>query len=80
MILHLDFKVDLLIRESCLNFVKSDVTKSKTCIDQIIYSDEENNTNEPEWMELVRPNTAFEQNFEDFNHADGERYFDWSRT
>jgi hypothetical protein len=75
---------EFLISEKCPNFVKSDVEKNKVGVDQIIYFDEEydeeNNTKEPEWMELVRPNTAFEQNFEDFIYADGAPYFDWSRT
>ena len=58
---------EFLISEKYSIFVKSDVEKNKAGVDQIIYYDEEydeeNNTKEPAWMELVRPNTAFEQNF-----------------
>lgn len=75
---------EFLISEKCPNFVKSDVEKNKAGVDQIIYYDEEydeeNNTKEPMWMELVRPNTAFEKKFEDFIYADGAPDFDWSRT
>ena len=75
---------EFLISEKYPIFVKSDVEKNKAGVDQIIYYDEEydeeNNTKEPAWMELVRPNTAFEQNFEDFIYADGAPDFDWSRT
>jgi hypothetical protein len=38
------------------------------------------NSNQPEWMELVHPNKQFEEIDSDFSFDNGGPDFDWSKT
>jgi hypothetical protein len=67
--------------DHCPNFVKAGVEKAKIHVDdELINNEDENdrfnssvfdNSNQPEWMELVHPNKQFEEIDSDFSFDNG---------
>jgi hypothetical protein len=72
---------------SCPNFVKADVERTKKPEQHASTADDEDNdelypendadTEQPEWMNLIRPNTEYED-ISDFQYDDGGAAYDWS--
>ena len=78
---------DFLNSNHCPNFVKADIEKAKlkTNPEEPISDDDddppfEKNSQEPEWLDLVRPVTTFEDSCEDFQFDDGGLDHDWSKS
>jgi hypothetical protein len=71
--------------DHCPNFVKAGVEKAKIHVDdELINNEDENdrfnssvfdNSNQPEWMELVHPNKQFEEIDSDFSFDNGGARF-----
>ncbi|XP_053405155.1 uncharacterized protein LOC123560749 [Mercenaria mercenaria] len=73
-----------LCSDKCPNFVKADVerAKRKQCPINDNESDDELSicSQQPDWMEAIRPNFEFESPVTDFNYDDGGDSFYWSKT
>ena len=75
-----------LLMPECPNFVKADVQRAMIPTElQVNLDDSDNDSDQdpddmqPEWLELVRPNTEFKEDGTDFNYNDGGLEYDWSQ-
>ena len=75
-----------LLMPECPNFVKADVQRAMIPTElQVNHDDSDNDRDQdpddmqPEWLELVRPNTEFKEDGTDFNYNDGGLEYDWSQ-
>ncbi|MEW8548276.1 MAG: hypothetical protein AB2693_32630, partial [Candidatus Thiodiazotropha sp.] len=73
--------------EQCPNFVKADVEKAKRHRpeNEAVESDPEeasdnDDTEQPEWMDLLQPNPDYVEPASDFVFDDGGPEYDWSQT
>ena len=78
---------EFLESSKCPNFVKAEVSRAtKQCNESVNDLDDQEETpsqqqyEDPEWMDLVRPNPEYEQELNDFLFDDGGPDFNWSEN
>ena len=82
----LDKFLQFLASDQCPSFVKADVERAKNNYPSATNGDEEEdhdnaiNSQQPEWMELLQPNTIYDDFVDDFQYWDGGPDFDWGQT
>ena len=68
--------------DHCPNFLKAEVERSKTKENREeeaeAIDDDAELPDQPEWMELIRPNAVYDIHCEDFEYDDGGPDYDWS--
>jgi len=79
--------ITFLKTEHCPNFIKADIEKAKLNYDLYFVQEEDNssdnsseNCDQPDWMQLIKPNPNYEEITSDFVFDNGGPDYDWSKT
>ena len=73
-----------LCTEQCPNFVKADIDRVKQKSESLDVDEESEiedaSSQQPEWVDLMKPNTDFEVTDSDFQYNDGGENYNWNAT